>query len=40
MKITDVAVSGYERVARCEDPVSGLRAMIAVHDTTLGPADG
>lgn len=40
MKITDVATTGYERVARCEDPASGLRAMIAVHDTTLGPALG
>ncbi len=40
MKITDIAVPGYERVARCEDPVSGLRAMIAVHSTALGPALG
>jgi leucine dehydrogenase len=40
MKLTDIAVPGYERVARCEDPASGLRAMIAVHSTTLGPALG
>lgn len=40
MKITDIPVAGYERVARCEDPASGLRAMIAVHNTTLGPALG
>ncbi len=40
MKITDIAVPGYERVARCEDPVSGLRAMIAVHSAALGPALG
>ncbi|MFO0932140.1 MAG: Glu/Leu/Phe/Val dehydrogenase dimerization domain-containing protein [Planctomycetota bacterium] len=40
MKITDIAVPGYERVARCEDPASGLRAMIAVHSTALGPALG
>ena len=40
MKITDIAVPGYERVARCEDAASGLRAMIAVHSTALGPALG
>jgi len=40
MKITEIAVPGYERVARCEDPESGLLAFIAVHDTTLGPALG
>jgi leucine dehydrogenase len=40
MTITDIAVPGYERVARCEDPASGLRAMIAVHSTALGPALG
>lgn len=40
MKITDIPVAGYERVARCEDPASGLRAMIAVHSTALGPALG
>jgi len=40
MKITDLQVQGYERVARCEDPASGLRAMIAVHSTALGPALG
>jgi leucine dehydrogenase len=40
MNITDVAVPGYERVARAEDPESGLKAMIAVHSTRLGPALG
>jgi len=40
MKITDIPVEGYERVARCIDPASGLHALIAVHDTTLGPALG
>jgi len=40
MKITDIQVDGYERVARCEDPESGLIAFIGVHDTTLGPALG
>ncbi len=40
MKITDIPIEGYERVARCIDPASGLHALIAVHDTTLGPALG
>ena len=40
MEITDIPVEGYERVARCTDDESGLRAFIAVHDTTLGPALG
>jgi len=40
MEITDIQVEGYERVARCRDDESGLHALIAVHDTTLGPALG
>lgn len=40
MEITDIQVDGYERVARCRDEKSGLHALIAVHDTTLGPALG
>lgn len=40
MEITDIPVEGYERVARCIDRDSGLHALIAVHDTTLGPALG
>ena len=40
MDITDIQVDGYERVARCRDEASGLHALIAVHDTTLGPALG
>lgn len=31
---------GYEQVAIGCDPASGLKAIIAVHDTTLGPACG
>lgn len=30
----------YETVLRAEEPESGLYALIAVHDTTLGPAIG
>jgi leucine dehydrogenase len=30
----------YEQLVMCHDPVSGLKAIIAIHDTTLGPALG
>ena len=40
MEITRVNVPGYEEVYRALDPKAGLRALIAVHDTTLGPALG
>ena len=31
---------GFEQLVMCSDPASGLRAIIAIHDTTLGPACG
>ncbi len=31
---------GHEQVVFCHDPTTGLRAIIAIHDTTLGPALG
>lgn len=31
---------GYEQVAMCYDRASGLRAIIAIHNTVLGPALG
>ena len=31
---------GYEEVLFCTDPGVGLRAIIAIHDTTLGPGCG
>mgnify|MGYP006288726267 CR=1 FL=1 len=31
---------GHERVCYASDAASGLRAIIAIHDTTLGPAVG
>ncbi len=40
MKITETPQQGYERVVRAEDPASGLKAIVAVHDTRLGPALG
>lgn len=30
----------YEQVMFCQDASSGLKAVIAIHDTTLGPALG
>ncbi|HEU0021087.1 MAG TPA: Glu/Leu/Phe/Val dehydrogenase dimerization domain-containing protein [Dehalococcoidia bacterium] len=32
--------SGHEQLAVCSDPGVGLKAIIAIHDTTLGPACG
>jgi leucine dehydrogenase len=40
MDIQEIPVEGYERVVRAKDPKSGLKAIIAVNDTTLGPALG
>ncbi len=35
-----LATTGHEQVVFCHNPDAGLRAIIAVHDTTLGPALG
>ena len=40
METSEIQVDGYEHVARCRDADTGLHALIAVHDTTLGPALG
>ncbi|MCI0651291.1 MAG: leucine dehydrogenase [Planctomycetes bacterium] len=40
MEITAIPVEGYEKVVRAMDPASGLCALIAIHDLTLGPALG
>jgi len=41
MNIFDVMVSkDYENVILCHDKTSGLKAIIVIHDTTLGPALG
>lgn len=40
MEIRRIEADGYEGVYRAQDDASGLRAFIAVHDTTLGPALG
>ena len=40
MEITRIPTEGYEEVYRATDERAGLKAFIAVHDTTLGPALG
>ncbi|NYI99652.1 leucine dehydrogenase [Nocardioides thalensis] len=40
MRITEIDADGYEQVVRVADPATGLDAIIAIHDTTLGPALG
>lgn len=41
MKIFEIMeTKDYENVILCHDKTSGLKAIIAIHDTTLGPALG
>src|SRR5699024_5370374 len=41
MEIFDyMASENYEQLVFCQDKHSGLKAIIAIHDTTLGPALG
>jgi leucine dehydrogenase len=40
LKFKEIPVKGYERVVKISDEDSGLEAIIAIHDTTLGPALG
>jgi len=40
VQIERTRIEGYEEVVYGEDPESGLKAFIAIHDTTLGPAIG
>ena len=40
MTFDNAAFSGHELVQYCADPETGLRAIIAIHDTRLGPALG
>jgi len=35
-----MAAEGHEQLLVCSDPAVGLKAFIAIHDTTLGPACG
>ena len=36
----ELGAAGHEQVVFCRDEVTGLRAIIAIHDTRLGPALG
>jgi valine dehydrogenase (NAD+) len=36
----EILSSGHEQVVFCSDPGSGLRAVVAIHSTALGPALG
>lgn len=39
--VTDrMAINNHEQVVFCQDKATGLRAIIAIHNTTLGPAVG
>jgi len=37
---SEMVTTDHEQVMFCYDPVSGLKAIIGIHDTTLGPALG
>ena len=38
--VSKMTIMGHEQVVFCQDSETGLKAIIAVHDTTLGPALG
>ena len=38
--MTGVFDMGHEQIVYCHDPKTGLKAIIGIHDTTLGPALG
>jgi len=38
--ISDMAAYDHEQVLFCQDKATGLKAIIAIHDTTLGPSLG
>lgn len=40
MEIKEINVDGYEKVMMATDEKSGLKAIISVHNTNLGPAVG
>jgi leucine dehydrogenase len=40
IRVTELPTPGYEKVLRAEEPETGLRAVVAVHSTRLGPAIG
>jgi valine dehydrogenase (NAD+) len=40
MNVFDLAADGHEQIVFCSDPNSGLRAIISIYSTALGPALG
>ncbi|MFT7433180.1 MAG: leucine dehydrogenase [Alphaproteobacteria bacterium] len=40
MEIKEIKVDGYKKVMMATDSASGLKAIISVHNTSLGPAVG
>ncbi|MGH2948834.1 MAG: Glu/Leu/Phe/Val dehydrogenase dimerization domain-containing protein, partial [Solirubrobacteraceae bacterium] len=41
MRVLDaMAAEGFEQIVFCHDAAAGLRSIIAIHDTALGPALG
>lgn len=38
--LDQLMATGHKKVVFCNDPDTGLKAIIAIHDTTLGPALG
>tara|TARA_B110000003_G_scaffold274220_1_gene313679 strand:+ start:47 stop:1135 length:1089 start_codon:yes stop_codon:yes gene_type:complete len=38
--VSKMSMMGHEQVVFCQDVQTGLKAIIAIHDTTLGPALG
>lgn len=38
--LDQLSALGHKKVVFCNDPDTGLKAIIAIHDTTLGPALG
>ncbi|TVT61273.1 Glu/Leu/Phe/Val dehydrogenase [Amycolatopsis rhizosphaerae] len=40
MTVDELAAEGFEQVLLCHDEETGLRSVVAVHDTTLGAALG
>ena len=40
LQLKNLSIPGYEQVVKVSDEITGLLAMIAIHDTTLGPSLG
>lgn len=40
LQLDDLPIPGYEKVIKVSESTTGLLAIIAIHDTTLGPALG